>query len=41
MIRTGLADDLATPIVALTLTGALPGVYNLVSVGGAYLVRHP
>jgi hypothetical protein len=41
MIRTGLADDLATHMGALTLTGTLPGVYNLVSVGGAFLVRHP
>jgi hypothetical protein len=25
----------------VTLTGPLPAVYNLLSVGGALLVRHP
>jgi len=39
--RTGLRFDPATFKGALTLTGPPPGVYNLFSVGGAFLVRHP
>jgi hypothetical protein len=40
-IRTGLPPGPVALAAALTLTVLLPGVYNLVSVGGALLVRHP
>jgi hypothetical protein len=33
--------ELAPESVPPTLTVLLPGVYNLLSVGGALLVRHP
>src|ERR1700688_883736 len=40
VIRTGLPLTPGALTGALTLTGPLPGVYNLVSVGGALLARH-
>ncbi|HXP80194.1 MAG TPA: hypothetical protein VN976_09840 [Verrucomicrobiae bacterium] len=41
VIRTWLPLGPVALTAALTLTVLLPGVYNLVSVGGAFLVRHP
>jgi hypothetical protein len=41
VIRTWLPIVPAALAAALTLTVLLPGVYNLFSVGGGFLVRHP